>query len=263
MADTSENWRKRGNAHYQSALESSNLESGRESLLMAFNFYSTSLRLGKDNREISSASKNLAMTAWKLAATVQALNEPMDRCQYYMQEAITYFDKAVKHGRSSQSKFWITYLIYGNNSQSNEWIEQVKGSYLGCIKEYIDCMWNMTAIERVAAVEKMVHAIKVEDLHSYCYLEISKLTFHMSIAPLEAGHFAKALSQLAECHRPLEEARRLGRGNKYITDEVLELEMDIFFQKCAAESVQARQTGKRITHSKYILFCMHVFVLIT
>ena len=48
---------------------------------------------------------------------------------------------------------------------------------------------------------------------------------------------------LKDCRYPIEEARRLGNEQVALAADLKELEDDVFYQTCAAESIQAVDTG--------------------
>ncbi len=62
--------------------------------------------------------------------------------------------------------------------------------------------------------------------------------------------YKEALSLLKDCRYPIEEARRLSGVLGTLTDDLKELEADVYYQTCAAESIQAVETGTSI----YCLF---------
>ena len=60
--------------------------------------------------------------------------------------------------------------------------------------------------------------------------------------------YKDALNFLRDSNFPFEEARRLGRDRVDILEELEILEQDIYYQTCAAESLQACALGNNCIH---------------
>ena len=220
----SSEWRKKGNEIYLSA---ANLIPAlrKERIQQAIHIYLNAFQTQANNDELSSAAKNLAMASWRLA---EVLEEKYTHI-YQLKESAKYFSISYNAGLTSKAQSWIEPLL----TSTRQFIEDA-----------IQYSLNLSNFkERSKFLYEIAAAISEENLKAFCFLSLADATFKAGVSELAKGKYKECLALMYECYHPVEEARRYGHCDPFVTTEVAVYEGDIFLHQCTAESIQARSTG--------------------
>ena len=105
-------WRQQGNSIYTSVTEGLPYTIKRDRLNQAAQSYQKAFELGKNEDELASAAKNLAMTSWRM---VQLMNSSKEQSfldafmiMYHCKEAFKYFSYSHSHGQTVKTPDWLT-----------------------------------------------------------------------------------------------------------------------------------------------------------
>ena len=209
----SSDWRKKGNEIYLSA---ANLcpTLRKERIREAINIYLNAFQTQTNDDELSSASKNLAMSSWRLS---EYNDEEKYLHIYHLKESAKYFDIAYNAGLTSKPQSWIESLL----TSTRQFMEDA-------IK-YTQTLSNFK--ERSSLLYEIADKISEENLKAFCFLSLADVTFKAGISELAKGRYRECLALMHECYRPVEEARRYGRSSPFVTSEVAVYETDIFLHR--------------------------------
>ena len=223
----SNEWRKKGNEIYLSA---ANLCPAlrKERIQQAVNIYEHAFETQTNNDELSSAAKNLAMASWRLGE----LDQEKYLHIYHLKEATRYFTVAYNAGLTSKPQTWLEPLL----TSTRQFIENA-----------IEYSHNLTNFkERSKFLYEIAGEISEENLKAFCFLSLADATFKAGVSELAKGNYKQCLALMHECYHPVEEARRYGHRDPFVSGEVAVYEGDIFLQQCTAESIQACSTGDEL-----------------
>ena len=118
---------------------------------------------------------------------------------------------------------------------------------------------NHTASHRVETLNRLLQC--QGDMHImgelHAWMALLHLEFGMAVTATETKQYRQALHHLAECHRPLEEARvRVDRTmlsmpetQEYTHDELRIMAIDVEMQQCVAEGYQAYAIAHDVSNS--------------
>ncbi|XP_069111849.1 uncharacterized protein [Argopecten irradians] len=227
-------WRQKGNELYTSIKDGLSPVIKRDRLQQASNCYHRAMNQGTNEEDKMSASKNLAMTAWRRAQVEETSSARFSTVVLYYKEAFKFFSAAVNGAQGVKPKPWIDNI---KSSAKICWEGLKSGK---CSEMDID--------DRVGVFYDVVQEIQIPHIRGKCYLEIAQSHFHIGVTALEKGRFERALSEMRNCHMPLHEAIASGKGEVTIEGEVKILEADVFMHLCMAESMQARSIGDKMYH---------------
>ena len=223
-------WRKKGNEIYLSA---ANLGPTlrKDRIQQAISIYANAFETQSNNDELSSAAKNLAMASWRLADVIEEKFAHI----YHLKEAAKYFSISYNAGLTSKPKSWIEPLL----TTTRQFIEDA-----------IEFSQNLSNFkERSKFLNDIACEISEENLKAYCYLSLADATFKPGVSELADGKYKECLFLMRECYHPVEEARRYGHCDPFVSTEVAVFEGDIFLHQCTAESIQACSTGDDLFRS--------------
>ncbi|OWF35133.1 uncharacterized protein LOC110443314 [Mizuhopecten yessoensis] len=230
----SQHWRQKGNGLYASIKDGLSPVLKRDRLQQAANCYYKALSTGITEDDKMSASKNLAMTAWRRAQVEEISSGTFTTAVFYYKEAFKYFSTAVSQGQGVKP---------------NIWIDDVKSSAKVCWEGLKSGKCSeMDIDDRINVYYDVVQEIKISNIRGGCFLDIAQCHFHIGVTAVEKGSFERALSEMRNCHMPLHEAVASGKGEVTIEREVKILEVDVFMHQCMAESMQARSIGDQLYH---------------
>ena len=217
-------WRKKGNEIYLSAV---NLcpTLRKERIQQAINIYVNAFQTQANDDELSSAAKNLAMASWRLAEIVEEKYAHI----YHLKEAAKYFSIAYNAGLTSKAQSWIEPLL----TSTRQFLDDA-----------IQYSLNLSDFkQRSKLLYEIACTVSEENLKAHCFLSLADATFKAGVSELAKGKYKECLAFMHECYHPVEEARRYGHCDPFVTTEVAVYEGDIFLHQCTAESIQARSTG--------------------
>ena len=112
VGESSAHWRQQGNALYTSATEGLCYSVSRDRLIQATQCYQKAFDFGKNDEELTLATKNLAMTGWKLVKLFSTSKEQsfLDSVMimYHCKEAFKHFSFSHTRGQKVKSEQWLT-----------------------------------------------------------------------------------------------------------------------------------------------------------
>jgi len=91
----SHGWREKGNISYRHFMVSDSPECQKSYLESALRSYYRAYETAESSKDKSSAAKNCAMAAWRLATVLSQLDEETKLCEFRFREAIGYFSKVL------------------------------------------------------------------------------------------------------------------------------------------------------------------------
>jgi DnaJ-domain-containing protein 1 len=223
-------WREKGNEIYRSA-ENLSPVLRKKRLQQAISIYTNAFQTQANDDELSSAAKNLATASCRLADIVEEKFAHI----YHVKEAGKYFSIAYDAGLKSKSQPWIELLLTNTRL---------------FIDEAIQFSLNLSDFkERARLLSYIACEISEENLKALCFLNLADANFKAGISELAKGKYKECLFFMRECYHPVEEARRYGHCDPFVSTEVAIYESDIFQHQCTAESIQARSTGDDLFRS--------------
>ena len=131
----------------------------------------------------------------------------------------------------------------GQECQSTEWIDELDRSFGTCVKESIGLAATVPDTCRIEMLEKYIDVMCEDSQKPPLFLEIATVLSHASINALSTKDFLPALQALHDCHRPIQEIKRLTRENGDMYNEACLVENDVAFQMATASAVQAIRAG--------------------
>ncbi|KAK3603653.1 hypothetical protein CHS0354_017369 [Potamilus streckersoni] len=226
-------WREEGNNHYKSVDENMSPPVNILRLQKSLICYQKSRTCSTCESETASASKNLALTNWKLAMLSYKAGEKWLLVKLHFEESFKYFNEACRMGERTKNQLWIDNILASSRSCWGDMLSLVDST----AKE---------RLEKARIIQEVIHLIPAKDIQADCYLDIARIHFHSGITAIETGNYSDCLYQMKECYYPLNEAARVGIGLENIQQEVRILEDDVNMHTCIAKAMQSRATGDNI-----------------
>jgi len=134
-------------------------------------------------------------------------------------------------------------IMTGQECQSTEWIDELDRSFGTCVNESIGLAATVPDTCRIEMLEKYIDVMCEDSQKPPLFLEIATVLSHASINALSTKDFLPALQALHDCHRPIQEIKRLTRENGDMYNEACLVENDVAFQMATASAVQAIRAG--------------------
>lgn len=106
--DSSIHWREKGNALYTSVREGLCFTVSHYRLDQALQCYQKAFNMGKNDDELASAAKNLAMTGWKMLTLMSSSTSNAPIVIRHCKEAFKHFSYSHYHGQKVKSPDWLT-----------------------------------------------------------------------------------------------------------------------------------------------------------
>ena len=131
----------------------------------------------------------------------------------------------------------------GQECQSTEWIDELDRSFGTCVKESIGLAATVPDTCRIEMLEKYIDVMCEDSQKPPLFLEIATVLSQAGIKALSTKDFLPALQALHDCHRPIQEIRRLTHESGDIYSEACVIENDVTFQMATASAVQAIRAG--------------------
>ena len=223
-------WRRKGNEIYLSAANLCPMLR-KERIQQAMSIYVNAFQTQANDDELSSAAKNLAMASWRLADVVEEKFAHI----YHLKEAAKYFTIAYNSGLTGKPQSWIEPLLTSTRQFIDDAIQFSQSL----------CNFN----ERSKLLNDIACEISEQNLKAYCFLSLADATFKAGVSQLAKGKYKECLFFMRECYHPIEEARKYGHCDPFVSSEVAVYEGDVFLHQCTAESVQACSTGDDLFNS--------------
>lgn len=220
----SHEWRKKGNECYLSASYDIAPCLQRERIQNAISCYSKAFECKRNDDELSSAAKNLAMASWRLA---ELMTEKYSHI-YHLKEASQYFAQAYNAGLSSKPSTWNENLLTTTRQFMDDAVEFSQ---------------SLKFEDRSRLLNEIACRLSEGTLKALCFLQLADTIFKAGISDLSAGKHKECMRLMRECYHPVEEARRYGHQDLFVDTEVRVFDEDIFLHQCTCESIQARITG--------------------
>ncbi|CAL4130748.1 unnamed protein product, partial [Meganyctiphanes norvegica] len=196
----------------------------------AMTCYRLALDWSVNSIEKSSALKNIALTSMKLFKVQLNMGKQTSKTDYYLKDGLQSFDLASNHGLSG--------------GQEQSWSNALCERYMESIDSLFHHLVTKSTKDRIHMLEEIARKLKNKQAKSRIFRETARVYFNSSVVSLEAGEFKSCLSQLRDCHHPLEEAKLCNTDpNGTDMEDITELETSVFLQQCRAESLQARDAG--------------------
>lgn len=218
-------YREEGNKLYKSSMDKIPSSLKHDRLERALYNYNQSLGLSRSDDDISSVTKNLAMTYLQISS----LQEDFHQTLYYHTEAAKNFFIAFNRGHICKSQAWLDDLSSTLYTRAIDILEISKQlppcdrlKWLACYaRELPQCI----AKGKVSSV-------------------VMKMLFKQSVIALEYNEFEEAAGLLDECSYWIEETRRFGDSNLRYKSE--ECRNSVYTHMCLCESIRARKNAKAL-----------------
>ncbi|XP_060603257.1 uncharacterized protein LOC132756257 [Ruditapes philippinarum] len=225
-------WRVQGNTHFFSASTTSVpvVQKGRYQKALAC--YESAHSVGSCDEDISSAAKNVGVTAWKMAKLAVDTGDKWPVIKVYLKQSLKYFNHAFRKGKSC--------------GKSNKWLDNIIAQCRGCWEEIGNATESLKETDeedRIVTIRECIDFIPTNDMKAECFLAIAEFHFHDGVKAVALGDYKKCLCSMHDCFFPLAEALKYGQGEERIRKEHSVLETDVMLNRALAESMQSRQTG--------------------
>ena len=192
--------RRKGNILYKLAFADDMTESASMlNLAKAQQCYGEAVNIADNPRDLSSAAKNLGLSAWKVAQLELSLAEPINEVFESYRISLDYFQRAINFG----------------TGRGKAWVKEVKENQYRCCQAAVNCAVQIfKGKQRARFIESIVKVLENRQLKAMCYLAIAKAFFFGALDAYQSDEDYKAsLSLLHDCHFLLEESARLYKGN--------------------------------------------------
>ena len=134
-------------------------------------------------------------------------------------------------------------VMTGHECQSTEWIDKLDRSFGTCVKESIGLAATVPDTCRIEMLEKYIDVMCEDSQKPPLFLEIATVLSQAGIKALSMKDFLPALQALHDCHRPIQEIRRLTHESGDIYSEACVIENDVTFHTATASALQAIRAG--------------------
>jgi len=134
-------------------------------------------------------------------------------------------------------------VMTGHQCQSTEWIDKLDRSFGTCVKESIGLAATVPDTCRIEMLEKYIDVMCEDSQKPPLFLEIATVLSQAGIKALSTKDFLPALQALHDCHRPIQEIRRLTHESGDIYSEACVIENDVTFHMATASALQAISAG--------------------
>jgi len=133
--------------------------------------------------------------------------------------------------------------LLGRACQTTEWIEKLSVEFETCVYNAMGEAEDLPDTHRIEVLEKYIDVMCEDSQKPPLFLEIATVLSHAGIKALSTKDFLPALQALHDCHRPIEEIRRLTRENGDMYSEASVIESDVAFHMATASALQAIRAG--------------------
>ena len=134
--------------------------------------------------------------------------------------------------------------MIGQSCQSIQWADKLDDSFRKCVKESIELAENLPCRNRIEMLENYIQVMCEDSQKPAVFLEIATVLSIAGINALTTKDFLTALQAFHDCHRPIQEIRRLTRETGDVYDEASVIENDVAFHMATASGLQAIKAGK-------------------
>lgn len=181
-------WRERGNQLFDKATDDWKKKSKQEYFEQALRCYGKAIEEADDDSDEVSATKNMALTEWKLASLGVKKTD-------YLCSALKHFSYALNQGKD-------------NNSAA--WVKKVEEYMNKCFDEAMDFMKDIQNVdERQSVVEKIEYSVENESVKCKCCRFLAEALYKEGTAALRGKNLKRAMDLFKESWMPLEMARNL------------------------------------------------------
>jgi len=227
----SEKFRAKGNLHYEKFCISTNLQDRKVNLEKSIIQYSLAYDSSDNPTEQSSAAKNLGTAASKLAEILHETNVTLPLVVFRYKESVTYLSKALLFGRRS--------------NRSVEWLDSLVILYIDCVSITLNILEAFPLTQRLQGIEQLIQAMSEDSQKAECYWSIAQDLFAAGVVALGEKNHRKALQHFHDCHRPVEEGRRMAvmENIDYIVREMEIKRNELNYSLATAEALQAISAG--------------------
>ena len=132
----------------------------------------------------------------------------------------------------------------GEKCQTSKWAEMVQDSFEACVSEGIQFAEDLPYHTRIEMLENFVQAMCEDSQKSALFLQIATALSVAGISALTTKDFMPALQAFSDCHRPIQEIRRVTGEVGDIYHEATVIENDVAFHVATASALQAIKAGE-------------------
>ena len=240
MVDTFDSLKELGNKLFSETNRNGNLPPiiYQHRLCQALQFYNKAGNLAKSAQQVSSIGKNLALTQMRIAEKLNGLFRKMDRTnqqivrdlQFYLQEALENFGKAIEIGQQ----------VHGP-----DWIAQLNEKYRKCAKMLYAFLLASHKKDELTILRGRLHQLCWNlngSIRAEMFLKLGRMTFIKAVQYQEGGKAIESLQLLRDNHLNIEEAKKLDAQ----LQEAVELEENNIMHSFIGESSIAMQRGDKL-----------------
>ena len=222
-------FRQEGNKIYQSASQEGLAPVLKISRMKeAMEYYNRSLKLSSTMDEHCSAMKNIAVVSSKLAVFLVEQGRASKDRFYYFKEAFMSYDAAYKC----------------SNSKTPEWVDDLLSKFHQTVQSAFDGFSELPLRDKCVAISDLSETIQnVSHLRASLMVEIAQWRYREGLDLWHKHDYKKCLNELAEAYQPIEVAKKYGKNQEEIGNDMALLENDVYLLRCMAQSTQARKTG--------------------
>jgi len=124
-----------------------------------------------------------------------------------------------------------------------EWKKKLGDSFEACVSESIELASSLAYQNRIQMLEKCIGGMCEDSQKPVMFLEIATVLCHAGISAVNTKDFVTALRAFHDCHRPVQEIRRLTCQTGDVYREACVIENDVAFHMATASALQAIKAG--------------------
>ena len=228
--------RQKGNKHFISASTDFAPIIRLQRYQKALSCYENALSSATNDRERSSAYKNIVVVAHHIAL-VMIEREDIDLCFYYFKECFM-------HGNED--------LSAAEGCMNDKWIGDVEERMSSAFSDMFDLISLMTSTKRVPILHRFSLLPRKAENRIKILRQLVDDLFHESVIALEGCDYRKSLNALTEIYTPLTRLEELicERSSEHddvlLMDFVANMKEDVFKNRCISESMQKRMVADKM-----------------
>lgn len=190
-------------------------------------YYHKALNSATNEREKSSALKNIVVTTHYITMLLFERND-IDQCLFYFKECLTYGDEAISTGRDIMSE---------------DWIANVQERMDRAFSDIHDLILEMNQHQRIKILQRFYIVPKCRDQRVMMLKQLVMDYFHVSVVTIEENDYKASLKALTEVYTPLTKLEEIisdSFDDILLQDFVSNMKEDVFKNRCISESMQKR-----------------------